>query len=463
MNFSSLIPNLSSFSFFPALNLSSLFRLNITTSLISVNNWIKPSIWHMILILYTYVNGLQAIPLQSVLLGVFLVMCIGTMCYILVSMRSSGYTSHTENVLQQIQALNLAMKQQNQAFESAFQSMQDQVQRQNQAFDLTIDSVRDENRNVFESAFKSMQDQIQAALHKWDMAEAKARVMMQGRDKRSPSHEDCRRAELEEEEEIHLLNTLNSSGQRPSPREDAPPAQTPKVSGQRPSPRDQAPPEAPPTQIPEASQPPLPSREVVIMVSPPHSRSGTHFGSNDRPVAGQFPLRQLPIGGVNEEGRPAAYFWSHRPFCTGDLLTWKNSVPSYRQAPKRTANLFASVFLSHRPNWADIQLMLQVLLGLDERRIEVRKAREEAARLRQQDSQSPEPEIAVPEVDPEWDPNNGGLAKLNLYKKCLLVGLEQGIPKHKNFNKILELTQGLMRIHQNSLRGLFRRIQTTRI
>ncbi|XP_054553984.1 uncharacterized protein LOC129146259 [Talpa occidentalis] len=399
------IPSLSSFSFLPALSLSSLFPLNITTSFISVNNWIKLGIWHMILLLCTYVGGLQAIPLQSVLLGVFLLMCVYAICYIPVSMRGRCSTSHTENVLQQIQALNLAMQQ------------------QNQAFDLTMKSVRDENRKVFESAFKSMQDQafkstqvqIQAALHKLDMAEAP--LMAPRRDKPSPSHEDYRRAELEEEAH-HLLNTLNTSGQRPSPPDQAPPAQNP-----------------------EASQPPLPSGEEPKMASPPHTRHGTHFGRKDHPEAGQF-LHAVPMGGLNEQGRPAGHFWSHHPFSVGDLLNWRSSVPPYRQAPKRMANLFASIFVSHRPNWADIQLMLHTLLGLDEQRMVVRRAREEADRLRQQDRQSPEPEIAVPEVDPGWDPNDGGLAMLDLYKKCLLVGLEWGIPKHKNYNKILELEQG---------------------
>ena len=52
-------------------------------------------------------------------------------------------------------------------------------------------------------------------------------------------------------------------------------------------------------------------------VSPSKTRQGTQFGKGASLSRGsQFPLRQYPTGGVNQEGQPAGYNWEHTPFST---------------------------------------------------------------------------------------------------------------------------------------------------
>lgn len=62
--------------------------------------------------------------------------------------------------------------------------------------------------------------------------------------------------------------------------------------------------------------------------SPSCTRRGTEFG------VGQYSFCEFPVGGLNEQGQPARYFWSHTPFSPGDLLNCKVSLPSYWQDPE---------------------------------------------------------------------------------------------------------------------------------
>ena len=71
------------------------------------------------------------------------------------------------------------------------------------------------------------------------------------------------------------------------------------------------------------------------MVSPLKIHQGTQFGQGATlSRAGQFPLRQYPIGGINQEAQSAGYYCASTPFSTSELLNWKNSNPSYRSSEK---------------------------------------------------------------------------------------------------------------------------------
>ena len=57
------------------------------------------------------------------------------------------------------------------------------------------------------------------------------------------------------------------------------------------------------------------------MVSPLETWQGTQLGQGASLLGvGQFPLRQYPMGKINQEGQPAGHYWTHTLFSTSYLL-----------------------------------------------------------------------------------------------------------------------------------------------
>ena len=131
---------------------------------------------------------------------------------------------------------------------------------------------------------------------------------------------------------------------------------------------------------PQAQAPLVPEDQDIGMVSPSHTCQGTKFGQRAAQTqVGQYPLRQVSIGGVEAATRqPMGLIWVHSPFSTSDLFNWKNNIPTYRDDPKRMENLFSSIFAAHNPTWSDVQNLLNMLLTSEECQTVLEKAREEA-------------------------------------------------------------------------------------
>ena len=84
------------------------------------------------------------------------------------------------------------------------------------------------------------------------------------------------------------------------------------------------------------------------MVFPLKTQQGIQFGQGPPDVgAGQFMLHQLHVG-VNRQGQLTAYYWTHSPFSTLDLLNWKSQNPSCQDDPKKTYSLICQ-FRSQGP------------------------------------------------------------------------------------------------------------------
>ena len=135
----------------------------------------------------------------------------------------------------------------------------------------------------------------------------------------------------------------------------------------------------------------------------------TNFGQGTTIVqVKHFPLRQIPIGGINTQDQPAGFVWIHSPFSTSDLFNWKNKIPTYWEDTTRMENLFFSIFATHSPNWADVHSLLTPLLAEEERRVVIEKAREETDRMH---ASAPNKPIqapaanAIPTTDPgrDWE------------------------------------------------------------
>ncbi|XP_059581502.1 uncharacterized protein LOC132249856 [Alligator mississippiensis] len=153
--------------------------------------------------------------------------------------------------------------------------------------------------------------------------------------------------------------------------------------------------------------------------------------SGAQPVV-QAPLRQA----VGPEGEPV---FVHVPFSTADLINWKQSVGQYRQNPEAMAQLFSTIFLTHQPNWIDIQALLAALLTPEEKRLVLEKART----IAQQCHPAGDVDELCPKKNKDWDPNTrGGRKELELYQEFVLAALRQAIPKQKNLSKLYEVRQG---------------------
>uniref|UniRef100_A0A8B9CZY4 Core shell protein Gag P30 domain-containing protein n=1 Tax=Anser brachyrhynchus TaxID=132585 RepID=A0A8B9CZY4_9AVES len=88
----------------------------------------------------------------------------------------------------------------------------------------------------------------------------------------------------------------------------------------------------------------------------------------------QAPLRQA-VGPGGES------LLVHVPFTTLDLLNWKHSVGPYRENLTEMHQLLETVMISHNPNWADLQALLNTLLTVEEKRMVVEKAQAETRNL----------------------------------------------------------------------------------
>ncbi|KYO44904.1 hypothetical protein Y1Q_0022977 [Alligator mississippiensis] len=146
----------------------------------------------------------------------------------------------------------------------------------------------------------------------------------------------------------------------------------------------------------------------------------------------QAPLRQA----VGPESRPVIV---HVPFSMADLINWKQSTGPYRQNPEAMVQLFTTIFLTHQPNWQDIQALLAALLTPEEKRLVLEKARAVA----QQRHPNGVVDELCPKTNPGWDPNARGQQRsLELYQELVLTALQEAIPKQKNLSKLYEVWQG---------------------
>ena len=101
------------------------------------------------------------------------------------------------------------------------------------------------------------------------------------------------------------------------------------------------------------------------LVSPSKTRQGTQFGLEPTSRAGQFPLRQYPVRGLNADGQPAGFLWVHKPFSISDWFNCKNHKPSYQEDPLCMTELFTSIFATQHPSWADIVMGCPVMVLSD--------------------------------------------------------------------------------------------------
>uniref|UniRef100_A0A4X2MBW5 CCHC-type domain-containing protein n=1 Tax=Vombatus ursinus TaxID=29139 RepID=A0A4X2MBW5_VOMUR len=207
-----------------------------------------------------------------------------------------------------------------------------------------------------------------------------------------------------------------------------------------PDPLDPAEPRPPPYPVQGSSHPSAPP-----LTSPPHTRTGTPYGSSrsgfspDSTVSA-FPLRQVPTT-PGESGRP---FMVYVPFSTSDLYNWKQQNPSFSDKPQSLISLLETVFYTHQPTWDDCQQLLRVLFTTEERDKIILEARKRVMDPDGRPSTDPGRRNHVfPESRPDWDPNSDrGREALDRYRQLLLGGLRAAARKPTNMSKVSEIRQG---------------------
>uniref|UniRef100_A0A8U7NYM5 Core shell protein Gag P30 domain-containing protein n=1 Tax=Corvus moneduloides TaxID=1196302 RepID=A0A8U7NYM5_CORMO len=134
----------------------------------------------------------------------------------------------------------------------------------------------------------------------------------------------------------------------------------------------------------------------------------------------QVPLREAVIS----EGKTMLV---KIPFSTVDLEAWEKIAKRYRSDPIGVAKKFRFMVKQHRPDWLDIQLLLDALTETEKRLV-----------LREAGIKD-----VLPLQDPQWDPNDDSdMERLEDYQDFIAKGLERAIPKTINWSALYAIKQG---------------------
>lgn len=192
-----------------------------------------------------------------------------------------------------------------------------------------------------------------------------------------------------------------------------------------------------------SSSAPDPAGPLVVSHSP--TCQDTTLQRATQIQAGRFPLSEVLIRGVYENGQPHGFIFVRSLFSTSDLWNCKTSMPPYLDDPIGMKNFFASIFATHNLTWADIQILLKFFLTPEERRQILEQARAEADKMHEEAPFNPVRaigDLAVPTTDPRWSPHDAwDRNRLEHYQSCILKGLKNGVPKQRSLNKILQVRQ----------------------
>ncbi|XP_059580932.1 uncharacterized protein LOC109282416 [Alligator mississippiensis] len=147
----------------------------------------------------------------------------------------------------------------------------------------------------------------------------------------------------------------------------------------------------------------------------------------------QCPMRQVAVQGEEPT-------FVYVPFHTSDLFNWKNQNPSFREDPEKMQSLFRSIGQTHRPTWADVQMMLHTLLTSEERRLVLGAADRIAEG---QVGQGGDMRNICPIESPDWDNNSPeGRERNSRYLGIIVEALGKAVPRVTNLSKLYEVRQG---------------------
>uniref|UniRef100_A0A663F7C0 Core shell protein Gag P30 domain-containing protein n=1 Tax=Aquila chrysaetos chrysaetos TaxID=223781 RepID=A0A663F7C0_AQUCH len=130
------------------------------------------------------------------------------------------------------------------------------------------------------------------------------------------------------------------------------------------------------------------------------------------------------------------------PFSIVDLNNWKIAAGSYRENPDQAAHAFETMIQTQDPDWKDIQVIMDVLFDSAERDMIRRAAKTQVEAQVDSGVLQGTVEQNFPSTDPKWDPNSLAQRRLlDQYKKWVLFGIRNAMPKAINMSKLYEIKQ----------------------
>ncbi|KFP83620.1 hypothetical protein N311_11687, partial [Apaloderma vittatum] len=127
------------------------------------------------------------------------------------------------------------------------------------------------------------------------------------------------------------------------------------------------------------------------------------------------------------------------PLATADLEAWKRVVGQYRNDPVSVAKHFRFIVKQHKPDWQDIQLLLEHLTETEKQL--VLKVASDLAEDHYKTVGGDVKEY-FPLQEPNWDPNRQAhLERLKAYQEWTAKGMDRAIPKTINWSALYEVKQ----------------------
>lgn len=103
--------------------------------------------------------------------------------------------------------------------------------------------------------------------------------------------------------------------------------------------------------------------------------------------------------------------------------------------------LLETIMISHNPNWGDMQVLLNTLLTVEEKRMVVEKAQAEMKNLYLKEDVE---ELLPVKKDAKWDPSTSRSQRLiEQYRQLILYRIQHRVPKPRDLSKLYEVRQGL--------------------
>ena len=126
----------------------------------------------------------------------------------------------------------------------------------------------------------------------------------------------------------------------------------------------------------------------------------------------------------------------HQPWKPGDLMLWQEKMPRLREDAEKCAKMLSSIFRDYKPNWEDIQTLLQELFTVEEREKIMAKDRE----LSNTNPGRP----VWPIADPKWNiVRQDELQAWRTATQGLLEAVRQCVERVTNWSKVQECQQRL--------------------
>ena len=92
-------------------------------------------------------------------------------------------------------------------------------------------------------------------------------------------------------------------------------------------------------------------------------------------------------------GQTADYYWAYTPFSTSDLLNRIIANLLYTDDPQKMVESFISIFLTHRPTWADAQTWVMIVFTADEWHLVLDKAQHSSLGIWLLEGRADKPEL----------------------------------------------------------------------